>query len=154
MAPEISIKQQFQNRLSEILSDCPRENAAIFFLGFAAWQSRIIMEHELALSIPGTEWFDEDGYLDLKSVDDAAKKTILSICTNEGVVLGLYEHLARSAGSLSDLYDGEIIVVCNNLFERDSRYPSCVSKTQLNAFKQYMDRPDRETPEGAELAAK
>lgn len=154
MAPEISIKQHFQNRLSEILSDCPRENAAIFFLGFDAWQSRIIMEHELALSIPGTEWFDEDGYLDLKSVDDAAKKTILSICTNEGVVLGLYEHLARSAGSLSDLYDGEIIVVCNNLFERDSRYPSCVSKTQLNAFKQYMDRPDRETPEGAELAAK
>lgn len=54
MAPEISIKQHFQNRLSEILSDCPRENAAIFFLGFDAWQSRIIMEHELALSIPGT----------------------------------------------------------------------------------------------------
>ena len=144
----------FKRRVYDLQSRFEGTNVAIFFLGFNPRQNRLLMENERALCIPGVSWFDDDGYLDLESIESYAKKTILTVCNTEGVVFGLYEQLARMRGSLPDLYDGKIVVVINNVFEKDDMYPCAISPNKIKSLKDYLEQPDRALPAEAETPSR
>lgn len=144
----------FRRHMAKLFESFRNENVAVFFMGFSPWQNRIVLECEHALRVPGTSWLDSDGYLDLTEVENSAKKAILTICNTEGVVVALYEHLVRMRGSISDLYDGEIVVVTNNIFEKDDLYPCSVSTDSIRALKDYLEQPDRQMPEAAVLPSR
>ena len=144
----------FKTQTSELLSRYEGTNTAVFFMGFGPRQTHILMELDQALNIPGVSWFDESGFLDLSSIESAAKKSILSICNTDGLIVGLYEHLARMKGSLPDLYEGDIVVVVNNMFEKNDLYPCAVSPSSIKALKDYLEQPDRSLPEEANLPSR
>ena len=153
MNPASSMDALLKTRISNLLSRYEGTNTALFFMGFNLAQSHLIMECEEAIAVPGISWFDEDGYLDLQAIDSGAKKTIMAVCSIDGVIVGLYEQLARMRGSLPDLYEGKIVVIINNLFDGDDLYPCAISPTPIKALKDYLEQPDRALPKVAELAS-
>lgn len=154
MNVDARIRNQFLRRLNDLVSSYKGTDTALFFMGFSPWQNQLIMSCDHALTVPKVTWFDDDGYLDLTVVEAYAKKTILTICNTEGVVVALYEHLARIRGSLTDLYDGNIVVVVNNLFEKDDLYPCPATQSSIQALKDYLEQPEKPMREEAELPSR
>ena len=154
MNTRVAMESLFRKRISDLFTSLGDGNVAVFFMGFSPWQNRIVLECDQALKIPGVSWLDDQGCLDLTVIENTAKKSILTVCNTEGLVVALYEHLVRMRGSLSDLYDGEIVVVTNNLFEKDDLYPCAISTSSISALKEYLEQPDRDMPEAAILPSR
>ena len=150
----VQMETLFRKRVEEIVKSFEGSDTALFFMGFTPWQNKIVMSMDEALNVPGASLIDGDGYLDLSSIEETAKKSIISVCNSEGVVAGLYEQLVRMRGSLPDLYDGNVVVVVNNLFEQDDLYPCAVSPGSIEALKDYLEQPEGAMPEAAELPSR
>ena len=154
MNTRVAMESLFRKRISDLFTSLGDGNVAVFFMGFSPWQNRIVLECDQALKIPGVSWLYDQGCLDLTVIENTAKKSILTVCNTEGLVVALYEHLVRMRGSLSDLYDGEIVVVTNNLFEIDDLYPCAISTNSISVLKEYLEQPDRDMPEAAILPSR
>lgn len=145
----------FRNCVQKLIRFYSGEDVCLFFLGLTPLQAQIVMNEPEAIVAPKGSWFDSNGFLDLSVVNDAktVKKTVLSMCSIEGVRVGLYEHFLRMRGSLSDLYDGKIIVVENNLFADLRLCPVPAPPEYLSSLNEYFDHPDREASDKALTAA-
>lgn len=151
-----SITAYFRNCVQRLIERYSDKDACLFFLGLTPLQARIVMNESEAIASPKGSWFDSDGFLDLSVLDDAktVRKTILSMCSNEGVMVGLYEHFLRMRGSLPDLYDGKIVIVENNLFSDLRLCPVPASPNYLSSLGEYFEHPDREASKEALLATR
>lgn len=145
----------FRGCVQRLIRNYSGKDVCLFFIGLTPLQAQIVMGEPEAIAPPKGSWFDGSGCLDLSVVNDTkvVKKTVLSICSSEGVIVGLYEHFVRMRGSLADLYDGKIVIVENNLFTDLRLCPVPAPPENLSSLGEYFDHPDREAPKEALLAA-
>ncbi|TJW09724.1 DEAD/DEAH box helicase [Parvibacter caecicola] len=146
------MEELFRGRVKKLIAQYEQsgKSTVLFFLGFSAWQSRIIMSLECALRVE-EPWFDEEGYLEIGVIERTAKQMALSLSCNTGVAVGLYEHLIKLKDILPIMYEGRIVTVVNNMFSKEHRYPCCSSPEGIEVLRHYLEEPDGDIAENAEL---
>ena len=130
MTGSASFSNWFANRLNEISRAYNGEPSAIFFLGLSRLQASLLIASGHASSAL-TSASGQDGSVDLSALAGSKHTTIGELLMSDGPVFLLYEQLKDIKGSLNEMYDGNIVIVRNNLFEPTEGYPSAAQIDQL-----------------------
>lgn len=107
------------------------------FRGFGAEQVEFLVQHEK--SMLKTQDIFHDGVIDLNGLEKHKKDLNKSLLLADGPILGIYEELILACSmlqNLSDLYDGTVVLIDNNLF--GNFVPSCLEYADVSAFFDYM----------------
>lgn len=138
----------FLDRVRSIVHRFMDEDTAIFFLGLSAPQAKLITSCDYSVETLG-DILDTEGHLDYQALASTRKRTFKSLGSKEGPLLLLYEQLGSIRGSLAELYDGNIVIVRNNLFLDSEGYPCPGSKQDMALLGSYLDGDRKEEPASA-----
>ena len=120
-----SFQTYFQRRVEELLSSAAA-HTAFFFRGLLPEQLRYLIGHPSSL-LPCDSLLS-NGALDLAALEENRRALARALSQAQGSVVGFYEELIAlnaAANDLTLLYDGEIVVVNNDLF--DLNVPNCLT---------------------------
>jgi ATP-dependent DNA helicase RecQ len=132
-----SYSNWFISRVNSLRDAYMGKQAVLVFLGVSPLQARVLAK--LPDSAPGMVSFADEGFYSPADFQ-AHKKEAYRLClTTDGPVIMLYEQMLEIKGALSEMYDGQIVIVTNNLFAPSEGYPAPVSKEALSAFAGSLD---------------
>lgn len=120
-----SFQTYFQRRVEELLSSAAA-HTAFFFRGLLPEQLQYLIGHPSSL-LPCDSLLS-NGALDLAALEENRRALARALSQAQGSVVGFYEELIAmnaAANDLTLLYDGEIVVVNNDLF--DLNVPNCLT---------------------------
>lgn len=147
-----SFKTWFDDRVKSIVSKYHDQKVILLFLGLSNVEAKLLASSPYG-SASLRDVLESDGTLSLTTLAESRKKMIWSLPAAEGPITLLYEQgiLVKNIIADSDVYDGKVIVVKNNLFLDSEDYPSPVSTRHLSELSSFLDQlPNSEEP----LAAK
>lgn len=136
-----SFNAWFVGRLDEIALSYSDMPSAIFFLGMSRNQSELIAASDYAVGTLRSA-MNECGAVDLAAFSISNRATFRELLNSEGPVFLLYEQLKDIRGSLSEMYDGRVVVVNNNLFSPSEGYPSSAKTEQLEQMISLITEAD------------
>lgn len=128
-----------------IIAEYNGRQVLLLFQGAGDYLAHVVLAHDKAISAPVSGWFDDEGKLDLGTICDCSKNVFNHISIADDVVVGVYEQIMPIRGSLSELYDGEIVVVRNNLFA--DKMPTSASSKYLSEFQKMLENPNHSSAE-------
>lgn len=128
---ESKLSEIFIRRVDEIAAQLDSAKSAVFFQGLTPYMLRELARH------PSAVWgladaIDSNGCLGLDSLAQLKKSAFGCLMNEEGPVFLPYEVLTDLRGAVGELYEGDILVVRNNLFDDMGEYPSPVSAEALS----------------------
>lgn len=125
MRDTTSLDTWFANKLDDLAHSYSGKQVAIFFLGMSSHQALLInSSHHAASTLD--EILDNNGVLNLSLLKATNKKTFLELLGADHPLFMLYEQLVDIKSSLSEMYDGDIVIVRNNLFTSREGYPTAI----------------------------
>lgn len=135
---ESKLSEVFTHRLDEIAARLGDAKSAVFFQGLTPFMLRELAGH------PSAVWgladaIDTNGYLGLDSFAQLKKSAFGCLMNEDGPVFLPYEVLIDLRGAVGELYEGDILVVRNNLFDDMGEYPSPVSTEALSEAARESD---------------
>lgn len=149
---ESKLSEIFIHRVDEIATQLGSTKSAVFFQGLTPYMLRELAGHSSAV------WglvdaIDSNGCLDLDSVARLKKSAFGCLMNEEGPVFLPYEVLIDLRGAIGELYEGDIVVVRNNLFDDLGEYPSPVLVEALSAAACELDGSPEGTTAGKYYAS-
>lgn len=136
----------FLKRMNEILAQYQGKKALIFFEGFTSAQNKLLLTRPDSLLDPGTTLQGE--FLNIPQIaSNAARQQMLKkiLLSDNRMLTGVYEQFIAISQSVQELYDGEIVIVVNNLFNQ--YYPSAISPIFEKELYSYVQHEDQDVPE-------
>lgn len=144
----MTIKALFDNQFNEILTKYKGRKVALFFKGFGPLQNKTILSCSDSL-IPFEKVLNDDNTLNIHGIDSQKKNMVGQMSfSDRQLVVGIYEQLISIFNAVSDikeLYDGKIIIIENNLFDRFS--PCCISKQTARQLYDYYQQEEKDLSE-------
>ena len=142
----------FIHRVDEIAAQLSSAKSAVFFQGLTPYMLRELARH------PSAVWglaeaIDSNGCLGLDSVAQLKKSAFSCLMNEEGSVFLPYEVLIDLRGAIGELYEGNIVVVRNNLFDDMGEYPSPVSVEALGEAAHEADGSSKSAAAGKYYAS-
>lgn len=149
---ESKLSEIFIRRVDEIAAQLDSAKSAVFFQGLTPYMLRALAGH------PSAVWgladaIDSNGCLGLDSVAQLKKSAFGCLMNEEGPVFLPYEVLIDLRGAIGELYEGNIVVVRNNLFDDMEEYPSPVSAEALNEAAHEADGSSKSAAAGKYYAS-
>ncbi|MDU2065037.1 MAG: helicase-related protein [Sporomusaceae bacterium] len=129
------------NRLNDVVKEqsLGKERTLIFFKGFNAE-----FYNEVAQRLPALHhksWINATGYIDVLALEREIKDLTIGFLTNQDKILwGFYEEfiaLSDSLNSLQQHFDGNLVIVSNNLFSK--YYPLDFESERKEALYDYFN---------------
>ena len=138
------LSEIFIRRVDEIAAQLDGAKSAVFFQGLTPYMFRELAGH------PSAVWgladaIDSNGCLGLDLLAQLKKSAFGCLMNEDGPVLLPYEVLIDLRGAVGELYEGNIVVVRNNLFDDMGEYPSPASAEALDEAARELDG----SPKGA-----
>lgn len=135
---ESKLSEIFIRRVDEIAAQLDSAKSAVFFQGLTPYMLRELAGH------PSAVWgladaIDTNGCLGLDSLAQLKKSAFGCLMNEEGPVFLPYEVLIDLRGAVGELYEGDILVVRNNLFDDMGEYPSPASTEALSEAARESD---------------
>ena len=126
----------FQSQVEKLLI-ANNKRRAYFFRGFLPNQIEFLITHKNSLY--ANDDFIEDGYLQIHKIEADKRALVKQLTLAEDTVVGFYEELIAISSAIRDvslIFDGEIVIVDNPLFE--SNVPNPLPLKQATALFEYM----------------
>lgn len=135
---ESKFSEIFIRSVDEIAAQLDSAKSAVFFQGLTPYMLRELARH------PSAVWgladaIDSNGCLGLDLLAQLKKSAFGCLMNEEGPVLLPYEVLIDLRGAVGELYEGNIVVVRNNLFDDMVEYPSPASAEALGEAARELD---------------
>lgn len=127
----------FLESLEEITSRYKGKRVLVLVLGSGALFTKALLKHPHAAKALSNALINDEGLIDLSILAETSKTLFREIFAADDVVVAPFESAIPIRGSLSELYDGEIIVVRNNLF--GGQYPSAAEPKYLEELAKAID---------------
>lgn len=142
----------FIRRVDEIAAQLSSARSAVFFQGLTPYMLRELVRH------PSAVWglaeaIDSNGCLGLDSIAQLKKSAFGCLMNEGGPVFLPYEVLIDLRGAIGELYEGDIVVVRNNLFDDIGEYPSPVSAEALGETAREADGSSKSAAAGKYYAS-
>lgn len=144
----MNFNELFKIRFEEILKTYHGKKAVLFFRGFGIKQLKFILSCSDRL-LSNKDILTPEGTLNLQALHESKKTMIQQMMfSDRQLIVGIYEQLialSETVTNLRDMYDGEIVVVENNLFSR--YYPCCIPTQAAQRLYEFFQRDEKETDE-------
>lgn len=142
----MKIQEFFKLRVDELINHFQGNKVCLFFCGFTNEQARYILSRpESIISIDPS--FDQQGNLDLEYISSQKRVLLKNITfSNQSTIIGLYEHflkLSEMLQSFEDVYDGNIYIIRNNLFNK--YLPNALSPRILRRLDEHFHKESMES---------
>ncbi len=130
-----------KNRITDFMESLKDNNnrSLVFFKGFPSDVYKLLKEKEYS-SLSIDKWLDNKGYINVIELENSSKELLVNFLTmNATVVWGFYEEFIALTNTFTDIkqrFDGEIIVLENNLFAK--YYPLDIESSILNKLMEYF----------------
>lgn len=149
----IDFHEYFKKRVDEMVSGA-QVQTAFFFRGFLPKQIAFLVHHPKSL-LNDLDVLESDGTLNLASLEKHRRQIVKNLMISEDTIVGFYEELIVASSVVKDLhniYDGEIVVVNNSLFQ--GNVPSCLPEHEAKEFYQYIQSDKKPANEEMQVLCK